>query len=222
MKAVLDSPVVTSPLTVGDAMAKNKSKKPTKKKTTKAAKPPDEVYQLGIKLLGTDPPIWRMFAVPSGISLPKLHDVIQIVMGWWDSHLHQFRVGETRYGEPDPVEPWDDDMINERRVKLRDLLHEQGATICYEYDFGDGWEHELKLTKVGPPEEGVRYPICLAGERNCPPEDCGGIYGFAELLEVIADPKHEEHESMMEWLGGGYDPEKFDVDVVNGRLNGLR
>lgn len=206
-------------LTGNGAMAEKKSMKSVKRKSG-ATESPDEVIELKVKLLGTAPPIWRTFAVPSGITLARLHDVIQVVMGWWNEHLHQFVAGGTYYGEPDA--DWDSEVIDERRVKLRDLLHKQGMAIRYEYDFGDDWQHELKVTKIGPPQEGVRYPVCLTGERNCPPEDCGGIYGFAELLDVIAEPKHNDHEDMMEWLGGGYDPEKFDVDAVNHRLRGLR
>jgi len=189
------------------------------KKTTK---PPDQVYELEIRLLDIEPPIWRRFAVPSDISLAALHQVVQVVMGWWESHLHQFIINGDYYGEPDSDWGSDDEVVDEHRVKLRDVVERRGQKFIYEYDFGDGWEHELKVVKIGPPEPGARYPLCLAGQRNCPPEDCGGSWGYEHLLNVIADPNHEEHEDMMEWLGGGFDPERFDLAGVNERLEELR
>ncbi len=111
---------------------------------------------------------------------------------------------------------------DERRAYLRDVLGSQGFRFRYMYDMGDGWEHELEVVRVGPPEKNRKYPVCLDGERACPPEDVGGPYGYASLLEAIADPKHEEHEQYVEWIGSSLDPEAFDLKEVNRMLRGIR
>lgn len=126
-------------------------------------------------------------------------------MGWENAHLHAFRVSHDTYGEPDPGYP--DDMQNEDKIRLDKIVSED-STFIYEYDFGDGWQHELKIEKVLPAEAEVDYPRCLDGQRACPPEDCGGPPGYAQMLEVLNDPNDEEHKEIMEWLGE-------DVDAVN-------
>ena len=181
---------------------------------------PQEIYQLKVTLRYTKPPIWRRLLVPAGLTLEVLHDVLQLAMGWTDSHLHEFRVGQKRYGIPDP----EDQLMglppvgDERRAHLFMILGKIGAKAGYTYDFGDNWEHAIVVEKVLPPEAGVAYPICVGGKLRCPPEDCGSIPGYYHLLEVIHDPTHEEHEEMMDWLGGEYDPDAFSVDEVNQRL----
>ncbi len=177
------------------------------------------IYQLKISLLGIKPPIWRRFQVPSDISLATLHQVIQEVVGWEDAHLHQFKVGKTYYGVtyPDDFDGMPETR-DERKARLEALVSKPKAKFVYEYDFGDSWEHEVVLEKILPPEPGARYPVCLDGKRACPPEDCGGVWGYGDLLEVIQDPKHPEHEDMLEWLGEEFDPEKFDVEAVNKAL----
>jgi hypothetical protein len=180
---------------------------------------PESIHQLKITLKGSKPPIWRRVLVPSDTSLPKLHAIFQVVMGWQDYHLHQFTVGETSYGEPDP-----DGMLNlrnERNVRLNRIAPAAKHRFAYEYDFGDGWDHAVLVEKVLPPEPGATYPVCIAGKRACPPEDCGGIWGYADFLEAISDPDHEEHDSMLEWIGGEFDPEAFDLAEVNRRLRSL-
>lgn len=177
------------------------------------------IYQIKVTLKHSRPPIWRRLQVPADTKLGKLHDILQAAMGWTDSHLHAFRVGDTSYGVPDPDFP--DDMKSERSARLDRIAGERG-TLIYEYDFGDGWEHELKIEKILPAEKGKRYPLCLAGSRACPPEDCGGVFGYARLLEVLTDPKHEEHEETLEWLGEDFDPEAFDLNEVNQGLKVLR
>lgn len=185
---------------------------PSKKATLK------EVYQLKITLKGSKPPIWRRFQVPADITLVRLHDVIQDVMGWTDSHLHQFIIGDTYYGRRDP-EFGLDDVMDERKTKLSQVVRNVKAKFAYEYDFGDGWEHLLVLEKILPPDPGGRYPVCLDGKRNCPPEDCGGIWGYeGHFLKAIQNPKHPDHEDMLEWIGDSFDPEAFDVEEVNQRL----
>ncbi len=185
-------------------------------------KPVEQVCELEIRLLEIEPPIRRRFAVPYNISLWGLHRVIQVVMGWWDRHLHQFIIQGEYYGTPDPEGDLDEDMRDETQVGLHHVVKRTRAKFIYEYDFGDGWEHELTVVKIGPPASGTHYLICLEGQRNCPPEDCGGAWGYQELLDIIADPKHEEHKNMMEWLGDGFDPEQFDLAGVNKRLKEFR
>jgi hypothetical protein len=177
------------------------------------------IYQIKVTLKHIRPPIWRRLQVPADIKLGKLHRVLQDVMGWYDSHLHQFRIGREYFGKPDPEFPGE--IKNERNVRLDEVAAE-GDTVIYEYDFGDGWEHETKIEKVLPAEKNRRYPACLAGKRACPPEDCGGPPGYERLLEVLRDPKHEEHEEMREWIGGDFDPEAFDLDAVNEVLTHVR
>jgi len=179
-----------------------------------------QIYQLKITLKESRPPIWRRFQVRSDVTLAKLHRIIQEVMGWFDGHLHQFIVGRIYYGVPDP-----DDLSetrDERKVRLDQILSVPGRKIVYEYDFGDGWEHEIVLEKILSPDPKTRYPRCLDGARACPPEDCGGIYGYADFLEAIRNPEHEEHEEMLEWIGGEFDQEEFDLEAVNQSLKSIR
>ena len=143
-------------------------------------------------------------------------------MGWTNSHLHEFEVSGTRYGDPDLLE--DDfgeaDFEDSRESLLREVLdgRRRGFRFRYLYDFGDNWEHEILLEDQQTADPKVKYPVCIAGERACPPEDCGGTWGYANLLEILADPKHEEHESYLERVGGEFDPEAFDIDETNGVL----
>lgn len=187
------------------------------------ASSPIEIYELEITLLDIEPRIWRRFAVQGNVTLARLHDVIQAVMGWTDSHLHEFIVGENRYTAFYPNMDWDflEGMIDEEMVKLCELVKEPRARFIYEYDFGDSWQHELVVREIGPPKPGVHYPMCLAGERACPPEDCGGIGGYQDLLEAISDPSHEEHAELLEWVGGAFDPEAFDLEEANRFLRSL-
>lgn len=178
-----------------------------------------EIYQLKITLRGITPKIWRRIWVPSTMSLPRLHRVIQAAMGWWDCHLHQFVADGVCYGEPDP--DFELDIKNERSVKLSRLLKNEGDKIIYEYDFGDDWEHEIRLEEKLPFDNQISLPVCLAGDRACPPEDCGGVWGYQNLLEIIMDPHHEEYEQTLTWLDGGFGPENFNIDEVNDRLSRL-
>lgn len=177
-------------------------------------------YQLKITLRGSRPPIWRRFIVPGSMTLAKLHQAIQIVMGWTDTHLHEFIVGGVSYGVPDPE--WPSGSRNEARVKVDQLLNKEKEKLSYFYDFGDGWEHVIKLEKIAIGDKASSKPRCLAGKRACPPEDCGGIYGYDELSEIIKDPDHPEHENMIEWLGDDIDPDFFDIDEVNEILLSLK
>jgi len=177
------------------------------------------VYQMKVTLKGIKPPIWRRIQVASTTTLTQLHRVIQRVMGWEGSHLYQFVVGGVEYSDPNMLEEMEGE--DARRVTLATLVRGEKDTFLYEYDFGDSWEHELLVEKVLPPEVGKRYPVCLTGKRACPPEDCGGIWGYAGFLEAIHDPQHPEHEEMVEWVGGEFDPDAFDLDEVNRELQRL-
>jgi len=180
----------------------------------------ETVHQLKVTLKGSKPPIWRRIQVPSDTSLYRLHLILQVVMGWTNSHLYQFVVGRTYYGDPDP--DYGGEMKNARTRKLSQVAPAEKDRFVYEYDFGDDWEHDILVEKVLPAVPGVRYLACLGGKRACPPEDCGGIWGYAELLEAIKDPNHPEHEEMVEWVGGEFDPEAFDLEEINESLRDMR
>ncbi len=176
----------------------------------------ERLYLLEIQMVDIEPAIWRRFVVPSSITLDRLHDVIQIVMGWADSHLHEFTIGKKRYTEyPESKE----DGLECGRYRLGDLMKQKGRTFRYLYDFGDGWDHQLSLvdSRYFNPEQQIEL-ACLEGERACPPEDVGGVPGYGEFCKVLKDPNHEEYESYMEWSGGDYDSERFDADVVTWEL----
>jgi len=187
------------------------AKKKTEKKSTK-------VYELKIWLKNIKPPIWRRFVVPSDMRLSMLHNVIQDVMGWMDSHLHSFMVGDKHYSQPDPDFDSYGDVQDESKAKLTDLVRKRKDRFMYEYDYGDGWEHVVEVVSVGPAEPGVKYPVCLAGKRACPPEDCGGPWGYGGLLEAMRNPDHPEHEEMLDWVGDQFDPEAFDLKRINWRI----
>ena len=175
---------------------------------------PAKIYQLKITLDRIRPPIWRRVQVSSNISLGELHGIIQRTMGWHGYHMHQFIAGDIYYGEPDPEFDADD----ESKAKLSKVAPSEKSKFKYEYDFGDGWDHTILVEKILPAESDVQYPRCLAGKRACPPEDCGGPYFYPELLEIISNPGHEDHQDRLEWLGGEFDPEHFDLAEVNAAL----
>lgn len=171
---------------------------------------------LKVTLIDVEPAVWRRFAVPAAVTLPWLHTVLQDVMGWLDCHLHQFFFGEECYGPTDP--DWPSDMIDEDGKRLSTLLKKCRGTFVYEYDFGDGWRHKIELVDDVDATTLDQLPICLDGARACPPEDCGGPWGYEEFLAAVRDSEHEEHESYLEWAGGEFDPERFDLDEVNALL----
>jgi hypothetical protein len=180
------------------------------------------VYQLRIELCHLQPAIWRRVLVPGSVTLAKLHQIIQLAMGWTDSHLHEFVIGKIRYGIPDPDWPSTEPVIAEKRVTLAECLGDAIKKFTYTYDFGDGWDHELRVEKLLPPDAGARYPTCLAGANACPPEDVGGPPGYFEFLEAIADPGHERHEELLEWCGEDFDATAFDPEAVNAALRRIR
>jgi hypothetical protein len=160
------------------------------------------IYQLKVTLLGTNPPVWRRLVVPANMTLAQLHDVLQSAMGWEDSHMHEFSVGHRRFGRPNP----EDRLMgmpsveNERMVDLSSVLGRVGAKAIYTYDFGDSWEHGIVLEKRLPADPNMMYPVCVDGQLACPPEDCGGIPGFYDLVEALSDPSHKRHEEMLDWI----------------------
>jgi DNA-binding MarR family transcriptional regulator len=178
------------------------------------------IYQLKVTLQEIKPPIWRRILVRATTTLPRLHDILQVSMGWTDSHLHRFIVGESEYGQPDP--DFEDDMRSEQRVPLARIVASEKASFGYEYDFGDSWNHLIVLEKILPADPALHYPHCVAGKRACPPEDVGGVWGFAELLAAVRNSKHPEHDEMLEWAGGAFDPEAFSLDAINRALAKLR
>jgi hypothetical protein len=185
---------------------------------------PQDIYQLKVTLLDTRPPIWRRLLVPSGFALEDLHSVIQAAMGWDDSHMHEFRIGQKRFGKSDPSDRLMgmDPINSERTTRLYMVLGRVRAKATYTYDFGDSWEHAIVVEKVLPPEPGVHYPVCVDGKLQGPPEDCGGVPGYYNLLEAIHDPKHPEHEDLLDWVGGEFDPDAFSVEEVNRRLAAIQ
>jgi len=185
---------------------------------------PQDIYQIKVTLRDTRPPIWRRLRVPAGLTLDALHDVLQVAMGWDDSHMHEFRIGQRRFGKPDPNDRLMglDPVGNERATHLYKVLGKVGAKATYTYDFGDGWEHVIVVEKVLPPDPAGHYPICVGGKLQGPPDDCGGVPGYYNLLEALRDPDHEEHEDLLDWVGGEFNPDAFSVDEVNQKLAPLQ
>jgi hypothetical protein len=185
------------------------------------------LYQLKITLKWSKPPIWRRVVVRADLTLDRLHNVIQIAMGWTDSHLHQFMAGagfaRTYYGKPDPeFADMGSGTLNEKRYTVADLAPAAKRKFAYEYDFGDGWLHDVVAEKILPPDASFKHPVCLAGANACPPEDCGGIGGYYNLLEIMADPKHPEHAEMKEWIGGELNAADFNLEGINLVLKQLK
>jgi hypothetical protein len=181
----------------------------------------ERLYQFKVTLLGTHQPIWRRIQVKDG-TLDKLHEHIQTAMGWTNSHLHDFQIGGKDYGDPllmdENFEEFD--YGDSTTTKLSDILPRTGKRFRFEYryDFGDGWRHEVLFEGCVRAERGKRYPVCIAGARACPPEDVGGVWGYQEFLETIADPEHEDHDGLLAWAGGSFDPEAFDPAAATNRM----
>lgn len=166
-----------------------------------------QIYQLRIALCEVSPPVWRRVLVPGGYTLDRLHKVIQYAMGWHDLHLHSFEIGGEAYGEPDPAGEL---AIRDELDARLDAVAGKGDTFRYTYDFGDWWEHEITVEDVLTADPEERYPVCVAGQRACPPEDVGGPRAYEELVAAVADPEHPDHGALAGWLGREVDPEEFD------------
>ena len=181
------------------------------------------IYQMKITLKWSKPPIWRRLVARSDMTLDRFHGVIQMAMGWTNSHMHQFIVGRTLYGQPNAeMAGLATETLDERRYTVADLVPAARKKFMYEYDFGDSWEHEVVVEKVLPPDRGIKHAACLAGSNSCPPEDCGGLGGYYHLLEAVANPKHPDHADLKEWLDGDFDPAFFDLDETNARLGRVK
>ena len=178
---------------------------------TSAAK---TIVSLKVTLRGVKPPIWRRLLVPGAMTLGDLHHAIQAAMGWFDGHLHAFDIGGKQYGDRSTV----DDVADERRLTVNGLIESGIGRFTYTYDFGDDWEHIVAIEKTQPAYEGKSYPTCVAGARHCPPEDCGGIWGYQHLLEVLADPSHPEYDEQIEWVREDFDPDEFSVETTDARI----
>jgi hypothetical protein len=179
------------------------------------------VYQLRITLLGIDPPIWRLIQVPSTLLMCCLHDALQAVTGWTDSHLHQFEKDGKYWGMPEYYEHDDIDVIDETKVAVGKVLKAEGDAMVYVYDFGDNWRHEVVLEKIVPSEVPTK-PVCIDGGRRFPPEDVGGSDGYKEFLETIFDLGDEESTHLRGWAGGTFHAEEFSVATVNDILGRMR
>ncbi|NJL46369.1 MAG: plasmid pRiA4b ORF-3 family protein [Leptolyngbyaceae cyanobacterium SM2_5_2] len=174
------------------------------------------VYQLKITIRDIRPPIWRRVQVRSDVTLGHLHWVIQHAMGWTNSHLHSFTIRDIDYGQPMPDLGFDElGLRDEQKVKLSKVIAGEGFKFSYLYDFGDSWEHEILVEKVLPADPEASYPVCIKAKRACPPEDCGGVWGYQNFLDAIRSVDHPEHEEMLEWVGGSFDPEDAELDEVN-------
>jgi hypothetical protein len=180
----------------------------------------DTVYQLKVTLRSVKPPVWRRIVVRSNISLGELALVLEAAMGWLGGHLHVFEAEGAWYGSADP--DWDSNDLDENEHRLSEVVHTVGSKMRWDYDFGDGWEHDVVVERITDAVPGVEYPLCLAGRRACPPEDCGGPPGYAELLKALADPSHPDHDDLRRWVPPGFDPASFDVEDVNDALRSPR
>ena len=178
------------------------------------------VYQLKIILRDTKPSIWRRIELPGNTRLNDLHLMIQAAMGWYNCYLHSFTIGEETYGMYD--DELDVDYEDEREYRLQDVVGREHIKFTYTYDFGDNWAHDVIVERIALPETGVEYPQCTAGARACPPEDVGSTCGYDEFLKAIRNPKHEEHDSFLEWVGGKFDPEAFDVGEADASVKNFK
>jgi hypothetical protein len=183
---------------------------------------PNSVYQLHISLNGIEPVIWRRIQVLGRVSLYKLNRIIQESMGWKNSHLNFFKINdieyEVKYDNLDEIPQ----ALDEKEFKLCQVVQAENIRFTFLYDFGDEWEHSVLVEKILPKEPDVKYPICIDGKRACPPEDCGGPPGFAEFVEAVRNPYHEDHQVMIQWVGYKYDPDEFNTELVNKRLAIIR
>jgi hypothetical protein len=184
-----------------------------------ATNPSPNVFALRIALLDHQPEIWRRLLVPGSVRLNALHLIFQEAMGWTNSHLHQFRIGDTLYGTH--FDEWPDEELHEVEFKLADVA-QYNDRFSYDYDFGDSWEHEVLVERADTTHSSLKFAVCLDGANACPPEDCGGTGGYADLLEALADPAHPEHEQYRQWTRKDFNPTAFDLTATNAALQSLR
>ena len=201
------------------------NKKPHSSATTSTptkSRPTKTIYQFKIALLDSKPKIWRRIEVPD-CKLNTLHYHIQAVMGWTNSHLHHFDIKDERHGIPEHLDyDGGGDVVDSRKVMVSRIVPRDGknTTFRYIYDFGDNWEHDVLFEGVVKPDPKIKYPVCIKGERAGPPENCGGVPGYEHLLEVLRDPRHEEHRDLLDWFGEDFDPELFDAKAATAQMRG--
>jgi hypothetical protein len=181
--------------------------------------PGQPVLECVIELREVEPRVWRRLLIPGGVRLRKLHRIFQAAMGWEDCHLHAFEIGDERYGMQ--FDEYPEGELDETSVTVVGGLRGL-ERFAYEYDFGDSWVHEVAVTALWRMHIGLKFAVCLEGANACPPEDCGGAGGYEDLLQVLADPSHEDYDHLLGWVGGPFDPTEFDVGIVNARLQTVR
>jgi len=185
----------------------------------------NKILQLKISLTGSKPLIWRRFFVKSNITFHLLHEIIQKVMGWGDYHLYEFTIDDVHITDEETImEALDDEeeLEDSAKTKLEKFVNEEKQKILYEYDFGDGWEHNIIVEKILPDTGKLKFPVCVDGKNACPPEDCGGLGGYYEFLDAIQNPNHPEHIQMLNWIGGKFDPEEFNLEFINLQLKNIK
>jgi Plasmid pRiA4b ORF-3-like protein len=183
---------------------------------------PNSVYQLHISLNDIEPVIWRRIQVLGRVSLYKLNRIIQESMGWTNSHLNLFKINDVEYEVKYSNIEENPEALDEKEFKLWQVVQAENVSFTFLYDYGDYWEHSVLVEKILPKEPDVKYPICLDGKRACPPEDCGGPPGFREFVEAVCNPYHEDHQAMIRWVGYKYDPNEFNIALVNKRMARIR
>lgn len=176
-------------------------------------------YTIRVELMDVEPTIWRRIVVSEATKLPKFNRILLAAMGWAGHHLHSFELGDVQFGAPDDELDY---MIDERKITLTQILPRPGSQLAWVYDFGDYWQHGMVVESIDAPKEGAPAAAVLDGAGACPPDDCGGVAGYEHLLDVLADQRHEEYEGLIEWLGGEFDPEAFDLEEVNKRVGRVR
>jgi hypothetical protein len=179
------------------------------------------IFQIKMNLKGIDPAIWRRIHTPD-CTLEELHEIIQVTMGWESEHPYRFTIGGADYA--DLAMASDEEVEDACGTRLSAVLPTENRRprFSYEYDFGDEWIHRLIVEERLPSKEGVKYPICVGGQRACPPEDCGGPWAYADFVEAVGNPDHRRHDELLEWVGGDFDPERFDQEAVNTELRRMR
>jgi hypothetical protein len=178
------------------------------------------VLCLKVMLDDVEPKVLRRIEVPADIKLDRLHLTLQAALGWTNSHLFEIRARDVGWGIPSP--DWPDGPLDARKVKLIDVLEDAGTkTLRYLYDYGDGWEHTIKVERMIPADTNIAYPRLIEASGRCPPEDVGGPWGYAEMLEALADPDHERHAEIREWVGDDFDPHAFDAEPLRANVAAL-
>lgn len=180
----------------------------------------DRVFEIRIELKDTVPIVWRELVVPETLTFYEFHHAIQISFGWENYHLYSFDAKGQSYGNLDLLE--DVDTINDKSIFINQLLQKEQDTINYEYDFGDGWVHNIELKKIKPHTSKVNLPIVIDGAKASPPEDCGGVHGFENLKNVMKNPKDLEYKELVRWLGKPFDPNEFNIQHINEDLKKLK